>query len=210
MWASKTVADLKKECKERGLKVSGTKAELVERIEEAIAEGNDTLETTGGNIEDELLAEVEEPEPVLAEQTEEKEEPKSEEAVEEEEAPKEVEKEASPAAEEDEVAKKISRAERFGIEAEEIVEKKKMSRAERFGLPAAEKAKTDEKKRARAERFGTANGTTGATAKKSKLEGMDVSIDPEKVKKRMERFGAIDDADSKKKQRAARFAATTA
>jgi len=31
MWASKTVADLKKECKERGLKVSGTKAELVER-----------------------------------------------------------------------------------------------------------------------------------------------------------------------------------
>jgi len=207
MWASKTVADLKKECKERGLKVSGTKAELVERIEEAIAEGNDTLETTGGNIEDELLAEVEEPEPVLAEQTE---EPKSEEAVEEEEAPKEVEKEAIPAAEEDEVAKKISRAERFGIEAEEIVEKKKMSRAERFGLPAAEKAKTDEKKRARAERFGTANGTTGATAKKSKLEGMDVSIDPEKVKKRMERFGAIDDADSKKKQRAARFAATTA
>ncbi|CBY14882.1 unnamed protein product [Oikopleura dioica] len=207
MWASKTVADLKKECKERGLKVSGTKAELVERIEEAIAEGNDTLETTGGNIEDELLAEVEEPEPVLADQTEEK---KSEEAVEEEEAPKEIEKEASPAAEEDEVAKKISRAERFGIEAEEIVEKKKMSRAERFGLPAAEKAKTDEKKRARAERFGTANGTTGATAKKSKLEGMDVSIDPEKVKKRMERFGAIDDADSKKKQRAARFAATTA
>ena len=46
-----------------------------ERIEEAIAEGNDTLETTGGNIEDELLAEVEEPEPVLAEQNEEKEEP---------------------------------------------------------------------------------------------------------------------------------------
>jgi len=34
---------------------------------------------------------------------------KSEEAVEEEEAPKEVEKEAIPAAEEDEVAKKISR-----------------------------------------------------------------------------------------------------
>ena len=46
-----------------------------ERIEEAIAEGNDTLETTGGNIEDELLAEVEEPEPVLAEQNEEKEKP---------------------------------------------------------------------------------------------------------------------------------------
>ena len=44
---------------------------FLSRIEEAIAEGNDTLETTGGNIEDELLAEVEEPEPVLAEQTEE-------------------------------------------------------------------------------------------------------------------------------------------
>jgi len=211
MWASKTVADLKKECKERGLKVSGTKAELVERIEEAIAEGNDTLETTGGNIEDELLAEVEEPEPTLAEQTEEKEEMKSEEAVvEEKEAPKEEEKKATPAAADDEVAKKISRAERFGIEAKEIVEKKKMSRAERFGLPAAEKAKTEEKKRARAERFGTANGTSGATAKKSKLEGMDVSVDPEKIKKRMERFGAMDDAESKKKQRAARFAATTA
>jgi len=208
MWASKTVADLKKECKERGLKVSGTKAELVERIEEAIAEGNDTLETTGGNIEDELLAEVEEPEPVLAEQNEEKEEPKSEEAVEEE-APKEVAKEASPAAD-DEVAKKISRAERFGIESKELIDQKKMSRAERFGLPAAEKAKADEKKRARAERFGTANGASGATAKKSKLEGMDVSIDPEKIKKRMERFGAMDDAESKKKQRAARFAATTA
>merc|ERR1712210_119883 len=209
MWASKTVADLKKECKERGLKVSGTKAELVERIEEALAEGNDTLETTGGNIEDELLAEVEEPEPVLAEQSEEKEEPKSEEAVEDE-APKEEEKEASPVAADDEVAKKISRAERFGIEAKELVEQKKMSRAERFGLPAAEKSKADEKKRARAERFGTANGTSGGTAKKSKLEGMDVSIDPEKIKKRMERFGAMDDAESKKKQRAARFAATTA
>ena len=48
---------------------------FLERIEEALAEGNDTLETTGGNIEDELLAEVEEPEPVLAEQSEEKEEP---------------------------------------------------------------------------------------------------------------------------------------
>jgi hypothetical protein len=58
------------------------------------------------------------------------------------------------------------RAERFGIEAKELVEQKKMSRAERFGLPAAEKAKTDEKKRARAERFGTANGASGGTAKK--------------------------------------------
>jgi len=121
-----------------------------------------------------------------------------------------VEKEASPVTADDEVAKKISRAERFGIEAKELVEQKKMSRAERFGLPAAEKSKADEKKRARAERFGTANGTSGGTAKKSKLEGMDVSIDPEKIKKRMERFGAMDDAESKKKQRAARFAATTA
>lgn len=41
------------------------------RIEEAIAEGNDTLETTGGNIEDELLAEVEEPEPEQSEETDE-------------------------------------------------------------------------------------------------------------------------------------------
>ena len=41
------------------------------RIEEAIAEGNDTLETTGGNIEDELLAEVEEPDPEQSEETDE-------------------------------------------------------------------------------------------------------------------------------------------
>ena len=61
---------------------------------------------------------------------------------------------------------KYFRAERFGIEAKELVDQKKMSRAERFGLPAAEKAKVDEKKRARAERFGTANGASGATAKK--------------------------------------------
>ncbi|CAG5084041.1 Oidioi.mRNA.OKI2018_I69.PAR.g10530.t1.cds [Oikopleura dioica] len=194
-WGSKTVAELKKECKERGLKVSGTKAELVERIEEAIAEGNDTLETTGGNIEDELLAEVEEPEP---EQSEETDELKTEDIIEEE--PKAEEKKATPPVE-DEVAKKISRAERFGLESKEVLEQKKLSRAERFGLPAAEKAKADEKKRARAERFGltNANGTSGA-AKKSKLEGTDIAVDPEKIKKRMERFGALDDPESKKKR----------
>ena len=70
------------------------------------------------------------------------------------------------------------RAELFGIEAKELVEQKKMSRAERFGLPAAEKAKTDEKKRARAERFGTANGASGATAKKVQYSHKTVFILP--------------------------------
>lgn len=198
---SKTAAELKRECKERGLKVSGTKAELVERIEEHMHENNG--EET---LDDELLADVED-EPVP-----ETEELKDDEPVEEAAADEEEEQVKAPEAEvtaDDAEAKKLSRAERFGIESKEVESSKKMSRAERFGLPEAEKAKVDEKKKKRGERFGTTlNGASGAT-KKTKLEGMDVGVDPDKLKKRMERFGVseADEPDMKKKARAARFAA---
>lgn len=185
--SKKTVAELKNECKERGLKVSGNKAELIERLEEYMKE-HEGAEIT----EDDLL---EEPDVSIEEETKEN-------------TVTETPKEATPVktpVEEDLTQKKLSRAERFGIESTEVLENKKEKRAARFGLESNGKSKETselaEKKRARAERFGTQNGTT----KKSKLEGMDVEVDDEKIKARQARFGVQVETD-KKKARAARFA----
>jgi len=192
-----SAVELKKECKERSLKVSGTKAELIERLEEYMQQHE------GAEIEEDDL--LEEPDVSLEEES--KENQVEENAAEKEKSPEKETTEKPAKAEEDPEAKKLSRAERFGIESKEVIESKKNQRAARFGLEANGKPKNevDEKKRARAERFGTANGSGG---KKSKLEGTDVGMDAEKLKARRERFGlpvAGGDAD-KKAARAARFA----
>merc|ERR1712168_703680 len=201
--SSKTVAELKAECKERNLPVSGKKSELIARLEDYMTK-NEGAEIT----EDDLL---EEPDVSLGEESQENESPPAEKAEEEtgEDAP-EAKVEIT------EEQRKLERAKKFGIEAPELVNDKKKSRAERFGLPAsngggAKKGATpvdpemDAKKKSRAERF----GLTVNQKRKAKLEGTDIAIDAEKIKKRQERFGNISAAatDDKKSARAARFAA---
>merc|ERR1712242_579486 len=200
MFASKTVAELKAECKARGLPVTGKKQELIDRL---------TANESEKSMEDDLL---EEPDVSLGEESQETEQPVEAESEEkaEEQAPAPVDNGVSEA---DEMEKK-----KFGIEAPEVVNDKKKSRAERFGLvqaskePAsAEKDEMDAKKKSRAERF----GLNINQKRKAKLEGMDVGVDAEKLKKRQERFGnaAVQAAkagsgeiDEKKAARAARFA----
>merc|ERR1712168_342592 len=169
--SSKTVAELKAECKERNLPVSGKKSELIARLEDYMTK-NEGAEIT----EDDLL---EEPDVSLGEESQENESPPAEKAEEEtgEDAP-EAKVEIT------EEQRKLERAKKFGIEAPELVNDKKKSRAERFGLTVNQK-------------------------RKAKLEGTDIAIDAEKIKKRQERFGNISAAatDDKKSARAARFAA---
>jgi len=186
-YSKKTVAELKDDCKERGLPVTGKKQELIDRLV--------------SNEETEEDALLQEPDVSLEEPSEEKSDSPAE-----AESPQ---KEPEPAPTEDEITKKkLSRAERFGLESAEVVEVKKNERAARFGLNKEEneKKEAEDKKRARAERFGSAK--IANQVKKSKLEGIDVELDEEKLKKRRERFGVTEETD-KKKMRAARFAATT-
>merc|ERR1712110_608811 len=166
--------------------VSGKKADLIERLEEYMTKNE------GAEIEEDDL--LEEPDVSLEEETKENvEEEKVDDAD-------QLEINAEPT-EDDMTKKKLSRAERFGIESKEVIDNKKDQRAARFGLNAngaGDKSEADDKKRARAERFGTQNGSN----KKSKLEGVDITVDPEKLKKRQERFGVTVETD-KKKARAA-------
>jgi len=206
--ASKTVTELKAECKARNLPVSGKKSELISRLEDYMTK-NEGAEIT----EDDLL---EEPDVSLGEESQENESPPAEKA--EEASPSEETPEAT--VEKTEEERKLERAKKFGIEAPEIVDDKKKSRAERFGLPTPTAAngggakkggavaadpEMDAKKKSRAERF----GLTVNQKRKAKLEGTDIAIDADKLKKRQERFGNISAAatDDKKAARAARFAA---
>merc|ERR1712228_29918 len=172
---------------------SGKKADLIERLEEYM-EKHEGAEIT----EDDLL---EEPDVSLEEETKENVEQAKENEVDQ----LEITAEEIAPTEDDMKQKKLSRAERFGIESKEVIDSKKDQRAARFGLQKSngtttDTSEADAKKRARAERFGAQNGSN----KKSKLEGMDVTVDPEKLKKRQERFGVTVETD-KKKARAARF-----
>lgn len=213
MFSSKTVAELKAECKSRGLTVTGKKQDLIDRL---------TANENEKSMEDDLL---EEPDVSLGEESQEQpaEEPeKTEEAPEETtEAPKEDSpKPAEETPDDDMEQKKLERAKKFGIEAPELIADKKKSRAERFGLTAEKKAdpvkeELDAKKKSRAERF----GLNINQKRKAKLEGTDIAIDAEKLKKRQERFGNVSTTttttttgaangvmDEKKAARAARFA----
>merc|ERR1712142_254301 len=200
--SSKTVAELKAECKERNLPVSGKKSELISRLEEYMTK-NEGAEIT----EDDLL---EEPDVSLGEESQENESPPAEKTEEAGEDAPEAKVEMT------EEERKLERAKKFGIEALELVDDKKKSRAERFGLPASANGggakgkgavdpEMDAKKKSRAERF----GLNVNQKRKAKLEGTDIAIDADKIKKRQERFGNISAAatDDKKAARAARFAA---
>merc|ERR1739848_591188 len=128
-----TVAQLKGELKERSLKVSGTKAELIDRLEDYMQkhEGAEFREED----EDELLNE---PEVSISEGVEEKTEEKE---AEQEKTKSEDDKVDGGSSESKEnntvVDKKASRAERFGLVAANTGDEKKQSRAERFGLTTA-------------------------------------------------------------------------
>merc|ERR1712242_608097 len=127
MFASKTVAELKAECKARGLPVTGKKQELIDRL---------TANESEKSMEDDLL---EEPDVSLGEESQETEQPAEAESEEkaEEQAPAPVDNGVSEADEMEK--KKLERAKKFGIEAPEVVNDKKKSRAERFGLVQASK-----------------------------------------------------------------------
>lgn len=211
--ASKTVTELKAECKSRNLPVSGKKSELISRLEDYMTK-NEGAEIT----EDDLL---EEPDVSLGEESQENESPPAEEteAAEAEETSPASEEIPEASVEKTEEERKLERAKKFGIEAPEVVDDKKKTRAERFGLPTpaangggAKKGgaapvdpEMDAKKKSRAERF----GLTVNQKRKAKLEGTDIAVDDEKLKKRQARFGnvAVAATDDKKASRAARFAA---
>merc|ERR1711908_81115 len=113
MFASKTVAELKAECKARGLPVTGKKQELIDRL---------TANESEKSMEDDLL---EEPDVSLGEESQETEQPAEAESEEkaEEQAPAPVDNGVSEADEMEK--KKLERAKKFGIEAPEVVNDKK-------------------------------------------------------------------------------------
>jgi len=202
--SSKTVTELKAECKARNLPVSGKKSELISRLEDYMTK-NEGAEIT----EDDLL---EEPDVSLGEESQENESPPAEKA----EAEEPTEDASGATVEMTEEERKLERAKKFGIDAPEVINDKKKTRAERFGLPTpaanggaknggAVDPEMDAKKKSRAERF----GLTVNQKRKAKLEGTDIAVDAEKIKKRQERFGNISAGatDDKKASRAARFAA---
>lgn len=229
------VAELKQALKDRSLPTSGSKAELVKRLAEAMG---DTVEVdqVGSSDEpvledkideDELLNEDSTKPPTITTITSPSEDATST-------VPSTDDKDSSlsedPKADEssniakpDEVAKLTTaerlkkRAEKFGIVSQEV---KKAQRAERFGLPVSGSTTSSvskigdggeidmDKLKKRAERFGTVISNT--------LSKVD---EDERKRKRAERFGASnttsvnsissDDVEAKKKKRAERFGIST-
>merc|ERR1712062_681774 len=177
-FSSKTVAELKAECKSKGLPVSGKKQELIDRLEEYMKE-----QASAEITEDDLLQD--EPDVSIGEESQEQESPPAEKV--EEPVPE-------PTQPVDDMEKKKSRAERFGLPTNGTAVSKTGS---------TEDSEMAAKKKSRAERF----GLTVDQKRKAKLEGMDVAVDVEKIKKRQERFGNISSVavDDKKAARAARF-----
>ncbi|XP_060593402.1 SAP domain-containing ribonucleoprotein-like isoform X2 [Ruditapes philippinarum] len=158
------VADLKKALKERGLPLTGTKSELLERLKSAVQSEEAATDTTAA-LEDSILddsVDLSVPKPA----------PK----------PAVVDKEAEP------VVKKITSPQKTDDEAESkpklvstqlSAEERMKQRAERFGV-----VNEDLKKQIRAERFGTSSPS-------SKLSTAGAGADTDALKKRAERFGQV-------------------
>ncbi|KIZ02463.1 hypothetical protein MNEG_5497 [Monoraphidium neglectum] len=227
---AKKVPELKEECQQLGLPVTGKKAELIDRIlaaqgssaaeadaaepaEAAAAPANGSAHSSGKHqrIEFNLAA----AEPAVAPAAAAAPSSKIIKLGGEDEAPKAVAAEApeapAPHGDIESVAvlsaeeRKRLRGEKFGLSEDD----KKKKRAARFGLPDAEA--DDEKKKQRRERFGITtkdDEKAALVAKKAEL------LDPTKLKARAERFGvakgsalASAEDEAKKKARAERFKA---
>ena len=202
------IADLKRELHIRGLKISGNKSELMERLQKHLEEHE------GAEIEDDeeeaaLLAEEPKPEdtankeengtngdvqdtgtaaePVAVESTV---------AKVEETATSEVKNnvETSPAAPKPlaamtEEEKREARAKKFGLKPNELSEAdRKEARAKKFGLKTTDLNDADRLEK-RKQRFGSVNGNSTSGA--GKLSATGSETDKEKLKKRAERFGSV-------------------
>merc|ERR1712021_302473 len=161
MFANKTVAELKTECKSRGIPVTGKKQELIDRLMAAENEKS---------MEDDLL---DEPDVSLGEEVGQETEQETVTEPASENAADETEETAAPVAA---VADDVDE-----------MEKKKLERAKKFGIEDAPQL-ADVKKKSRAERFGLVNepvqnGKNGASENSEESEELDSK------KKRSERFG---------------------
>lgn len=224
------VAELKKLLKEKGLPTSGTKAELLKRLQEADAEEDlndiddevlnvpdERDEQDKENLDDEVATLTDTKTVTPSAVTEVTASEKSRSPI----LSSTTKLISKPVTTEDKLSK---RAERFGAISEDL---KKSSRAARFGLPvesdtskAASGADVDKMKK-RSERFGAITSQTLSKAEeKVKLAmraerfGNSVSTakagtDSEKLLKRAQRFGGVtgdaDDIEAKKQKRAERF-----
>jgi len=205
------VTELKQALKDRNLPSSGTKPELVKRLEEALGDAVESSNDAGSvddslqEIEDEILNEDTDTDVPVPTKPAEAEivPPKKIEAIV---APKDGgDSEKSDVAKEDGSEKNVKPEAVAKLSEEE----RKKIRAEKFGIVSAEDQKTK-----RAERFGLPiTGTTNTSAKIS-MTGTEVDLD--KLKKRAERFGTVVstslskvDLDEKKRKRAARFGEIT-
>ena len=204
------IADLKRELHIRGLKISGNKSELMERLQKYLEEHE------GAEIEDDdeeaaLLAEVDTPsvktpEKHIASAGNDKNEMNREESAaslstadQASEAPvaivnvdegKETTK-SKPISVMTEQEKKEARAKKFGLKPNELSESaRKEARAKKFGLKTADLNDTDRIEK-RKQRFGD-SAQNGKSVSKSD--------DTEKLKKRAERFGSVASSTSNKSQ----------
>ena len=202
------IADLKRELQIRGLKVSGNKQDLIQRLQQYLEEHE------GAEVEDDgsILEDEEEAPPSEKEATPppESDPPKEEESVAKIEPVQNVEKPQEELTDEE---KKEARAKKFGLKANELSNADRLlNRSKRFGLPNADtgNAKTadsevdSEKLKQRAARFGEV--ISGSLASKEQED---------RKRKRLERFGNISQNDTpetveKKKKRAERFGLTVA
>lgn len=205
------VPELKKELQLRGLKVTGNKQDLIDRLQNYLEEhegaevaDDEFLKDDGDSIlSDDKKLEETEPEPVKTDPVEIKKDIKEsqpEQTVTDE--PKEINNKEEPSVvpietkEVSDADKKAARAKKFGLAVTDLpLQDRKQARSERFSTGGSE----DDKLKRRAERFGASNASS--------------SVNDEKKKARLEKFGAVDATapmDEKKKKRAERFGISVA
>lgn len=204
------IADLKRELHIRGLKISGNKSELMERLQKYLEEHE------GAEIEDDdeeaaLLAEVDTPsvktpeKPIASDGNEKTEMNKEEPAASLSTADKDSEvpvaivnadedktTKSKPLSAMTEQEKKEARAKKFGLKPNELSESaRKEARAKKFGLKTADLNDTDRIEK-RKQRFGDSSQNGSSVVSKSD--------DTDKLKKRAERFGSVTSSTSNTSQ----------